>query len=174
MTSNTTLKLITFDLEGGSVNRCFKTPVIIANAGCKKRLSRKPTGLQVLYRCGKIAALFLNIPTSRGDRPASPPGFSASRFSRNFSDLETPIYRAPLYPLLMCIIVHHTRYESNRAKPPDEGRFGPESEPRRTKIAPLGQSLVARGAHLLAQSGYFSSPSFSLGNDSRPKRCPFF
>jgi hypothetical protein len=26
-----------------------------------------------------------------------PPDFSASRFSRNFSDLETPIYRAPLY-----------------------------------------------------------------------------
>ena len=37
-----------------------------------------------------------DIPMSRGDRPASPPGFSASRFSRNFSDLETPIYRAPL------------------------------------------------------------------------------
>jgi hypothetical protein len=93
MTSDITLKLITFDLEGGSVNRCFKTPVIIANAGCRKRLSRK------LGYCitGKIAALFLNIPTSRGDRPASPPGFSASRFSRNFSDLETPIYRAPLY-----------------------------------------------------------------------------
>ena len=33
MASNTTLKLIIFDLEGGSVNRCFKTPVIIANAG---------------------------------------------------------------------------------------------------------------------------------------------
>ena len=56
MTSNITLKLITFDLEGGSVNRCFKTPVIIANTGCRKRLSRK-------LGCGKIAALFLNIPT---------------------------------------------------------------------------------------------------------------
>jgi hypothetical protein len=103
MTSNTTLKLITFDLEGGSVKRCFKTPVVIANAGCRKRLSRK-------LGYGKIAALFLNVPTSRGDRPASPPGFSASRFSRKFSDLETPIYRAPLYPLLMCIIAHHTRH----------------------------------------------------------------
>ena len=90
MTSNITLKLTTFDLEGGSVKRCFKTPVVIANAGYRKRLSRK-------LGYGKIAALFLNIPTSRGDRPASPPGFSASRFSRNFSDLETPIYRAPLY-----------------------------------------------------------------------------
>jgi hypothetical protein len=62
--------------------------------------------------------------------------------------------------------------ESNRAKPPDEGRFVPESEPRRTKIAPLGQSPVAPGAHLLAQSGCFSSPSFSLGGDSRPKNFP--
>jgi hypothetical protein len=83
-------------LEGGSVNRCFlcfKTPVIIANTGYRRKgLSRK-------LGCGKIAALalFLHIPTSRGDRPASPPDFPASRFSRNFSDLETPIYRAPLY-----------------------------------------------------------------------------
>jgi hypothetical protein len=77
-------------LEGGSVNRFFKIPVIIANTGYRKGLSRKPG-------CGKIAALFLHIPTSRGDRPASPPNFSASRFSRKFSDLETPIYRAPLY-----------------------------------------------------------------------------
>jgi hypothetical protein len=94
MTSNITLKLITFDLEGGSVNRCFKTPVIIANTGYRKGLSRK-------LGCGKIAALFLHIPTSRGDRPASPPDFSASRFSRNFSDLETPIYRAPLYTAVL-------------------------------------------------------------------------
>jgi hypothetical protein len=68
----------------------FKKPVIIANTGYRKGLSRK-------LGYGKIAALFLHIPTSRGDRPASPPDFSASRFSRNFSDLETPIYRAPLY-----------------------------------------------------------------------------
>jgi hypothetical protein len=67
-------------LEGGSVNRCFKTPVIIANTEYRKGLSRK-------LGCGKIAALFLHIPTSRGDRLASPPDFSASRFSRNFSDL---------------------------------------------------------------------------------------
>jgi hypothetical protein len=71
-------------VEGGSVNRCFKTPVIIANTGYRKGLSRK-------LGYGKIAALFLHIPTSRGDRPASPPNFSASRFSRNFYDLETPI-----------------------------------------------------------------------------------
>jgi hypothetical protein len=78
-------------VEGGSVNRCFKTPVIISNTGYRKRLSRK-------LGCGKIAALFLHVPTSRGDinRPASPPDFSVSRFSRNFYDLETPIYRAPL------------------------------------------------------------------------------
>jgi hypothetical protein len=77
-------------LEGGSVNRCFKTPVITANTGYRKRLSRK-------LGCRKIAAHFLHIPTSRGDRSASPPDFPASYFSRNFSDLETPIYRAPLY-----------------------------------------------------------------------------
>jgi hypothetical protein len=46
-------------LEGGSVNRCFKTPVITANAGHRKGLSRK-------LDYGKIAALFLHIPTSRG------------------------------------------------------------------------------------------------------------
>jgi hypothetical protein len=51
--------------------------------------------------------------------------------------------------------------EPNRAKPPDEGRFVPEGEPPRTKIAPLGQSPVAPGAHLFAQSGYFSSVPFS-------------
>jgi hypothetical protein len=62
MTSNITLKLITFDLEGGSVNTCFKKPVIIANTGYRKRPSQK-------LGYGKIAALFLNIPTSRGDRP---------------------------------------------------------------------------------------------------------
>jgi hypothetical protein len=67
-------------VEGGSVNRCFKTPVIITNTGYRKGLSRK-------LSCGKIAALFLHIPTSRGDRPASPPDFSESRFSRKFSDL---------------------------------------------------------------------------------------
>jgi hypothetical protein len=43
--------------EGGSVNRCFKTPVITANAGYRKGLSRK-------LGYGKIAALFLHIPTS--------------------------------------------------------------------------------------------------------------
>jgi hypothetical protein len=40
---------------------------------------------------GKPATFFLHNPTSRGDRPASPPEFSASHFSRNNSDLETPI-----------------------------------------------------------------------------------
>jgi hypothetical protein len=40
-------------VEGGSVNRCFKTPVIIAYTGYRKGLSRK-------LGCGKIAALFLH------------------------------------------------------------------------------------------------------------------
>jgi hypothetical protein len=77
-------------IEGGSVNRSFKTPVIIANTGHRKGPSRK-------LGCGKIAAHFLHIPTSRGDRSASPPDFSVSYFSRKFSDLDTHIYRAPLY-----------------------------------------------------------------------------
>jgi hypothetical protein len=79
-------------IEGGSANiiGVLKTPVIIANTGHRKGLSRK-------LGCGKIAPLFLHIPTSRGDRSASPPDFPASYFSRKFSDLETPIYRAPLY-----------------------------------------------------------------------------
>jgi hypothetical protein len=80
----------TVEVEGGSVNRCFKTPVIIANTGYRKGLSRK-------LSYGKIAALFLhiNIPMSRGDRPASPPNLSASRFSRNFSDLGEGLYYPP-------------------------------------------------------------------------------
>ena len=104
-------------VEGGSVNRCFKTPVIIANTGYRKGLSRK-------LGCEKIAALFLHIPTSRGDRPASPLDFSAFRFSRNFSDLETPIYRAPLYlvqavPVRAGGITHHHHHpNSNRANRP--------------------------------------------------------
>jgi hypothetical protein len=73
-------------------------PVIIANAGHRKELPRK-------LGCGKIAAFFLHIPTSCGDRPASPPDFSASRFSRNFSDLEAPIYQAPLYDSNVNVIV---------------------------------------------------------------------
>jgi hypothetical protein len=38
----------------------------------------------------------LNSPTSRGDRSASHPEFSASFYLRTFSVLETPIYRAPV------------------------------------------------------------------------------
>jgi hypothetical protein len=63
-------------------------PVQIANIGYRKGLSRK-------LGYGKIAAFFLRFPTYRGDRSASPPGFSASYFSRNFPDLGTTIYRAP-------------------------------------------------------------------------------
>jgi hypothetical protein len=48
----------------------------------------------------------------------------------------------------------------------DEGRSVPEGESRRTKIAPLGQTALAPEAHLLAQSGYFRSASFSR-SDSR-------
>jgi hypothetical protein len=76
--------------RGGSVNRCFKAPVIIANADYRKGLfnisktrQRETSGF--LPKC---------VPTSRGDRPApaSPPKFSVSYFSMKFSELETPIY----------------------------------------------------------------------------------
>ena len=62
--------------------------------------------------------------------------------------------------------------ESSRAKPPDEGRLVPDGEPRRIKIPGLGQAMLARAAHLLAQTGYFYSAWFSLGNDSRPQNAP--
>jgi hypothetical protein len=82
---------------------------------------------------------------------------------------------AVLVAVLLCINTGRCFYvrggatlESNRAKPPDEGRFVPEGEPPRTKIAPLGESTVARGAHLLAQSGYFSSVPFSRSKKFYP------
>jgi hypothetical protein len=68
----------------------LKTPVIIANTGHRKGLSRE-------LGYGKPAASFLHIPASHGGSSAPPPGFPASCFSRKFSDLETPIYRAALY-----------------------------------------------------------------------------
>jgi hypothetical protein len=61
--------------------------------------------------------------------------------------------------------------ESNRAKPPDGGRFVPEGERAQIKIPGLGQTILARAAHLLAQTGYFYSAWFSLGNGSSPKTC---
>ena len=87
-------------VEAGSVNRFFKTPVIFANTGYGKGLSRK-------LGCGKIAALFLHITTGLGIRPASSPDFSASRFFRKFSDLDTPIYRAPLYIDRWPTVIHN-------------------------------------------------------------------
>ena len=56
--------------------RCFETPAIPVPY-CNRE-----------YRVQKRAS-FLHIPTSRGDRSASPPESSVSYFSRNFSDLET-------------------------------------------------------------------------------------
>jgi hypothetical protein len=80
----------TWPLEGGSVNRCFKTPVIIANTGYRKGLSRK-------LGCGKIAALFLHVPTGRGDRPASPPEFfRISLFEKLFRPGNTYLPSPPL------------------------------------------------------------------------------
>ena len=78
----------------------FKTPVTIANAGCRKWLPQK-------LGSGKPATFFLHTwcciptPTGRGNRPVPPPGFSVSRFSRKFSDLGSPIFRAPSIILLI-------------------------------------------------------------------------
>ena len=73
--------LYTVDADCGS---------LIANTGYRKGISRK-------LGSGKPAAFFLHIPTSRGGRSAPPPEFSASYIPRKISDLEAPIYRAPLY-----------------------------------------------------------------------------
>jgi hypothetical protein len=84
------------------------------------------------------------------------------------------LYIYILYIYNVCIyvsrIITQCCREPNRAKPPDEGRSVPEGEPHRTKIAPLGQSLVAPGARLLAQSRYFGSASFTRSNDSNPQK----
>ena len=42
------------------------------------------------------------------------------------------------------------------------------SERAQIKTPGLGQTILAPTAHLLAQTGYFYSAWFSLGNDSRP------
>ena len=61
--------------------------------------------------------------------------------------------------------------ESNRAKPPDEGSFVPARHWAQRKIPGLGQTMLARAAHLgqnrvLILIQYFYSAWFSLGNDS--------
>ena len=68
-----------------------------------------------------------------------------------------------------CCMAHGAvRFESNRAKPPDEGRFVPEGEPRRIKIAPHGQTMLARAVHLSPESGYFNSVPFSGSKELYP------
>ena len=62
--------------------------------------------------------------------------------------------------------------EPIRAKPPDEGPFAPARHRAKSKIAPHGQTMLARAAHLPPESGYFRSAWFSLGNDFRPKNFP--
>ena len=63
-------------------------------------------------------------------------------------------------------------FEPIRAKPPDEGPFVPARHRAKSKIAPHGQTMLARAAHLPPESGYFRSAWFSLGNDFRPKNFP--
>jgi hypothetical protein len=45
--------------------------------------------------------------------------------------------------------------ESIRDKPPGKPPFTPEGERAQIKIAPHGQTMCARAAHLLAESGNF-------------------
>jgi hypothetical protein len=63
-------------------------------------------------------------------------------------------------------------FKLNRPKNP----FVPEGKPRRTRIAPLGQSPKCGGPSgasfgRLAQSGYTRSVPFSRNNDSSPRSC---
>jgi hypothetical protein len=53
----------------------------------------------------------------------------------------------------------------------ESGAPYPDMERHRAqmKIPGLGQTMLARAAHLFAQTGYFYSAWFSLGNDSRPE-----
>jgi hypothetical protein len=79
----------TFNIEGGSVKRCFRALVIIANTGYKKgylenwAAEKSRLSSYIFPRAVEIGRRLLPI-------------FPHLAFSRNFSDLETPIYRAPL------------------------------------------------------------------------------
>jgi hypothetical protein len=71
-----------------------------------------------------------------------------------------------------CTCMYIVPSESIRAKPPDEGPFVPARHWAKSKIAPHGQTMWARAAHLSPESGYFRSAWFSLGNDFRPQIFP--
>jgi hypothetical protein len=76
---------------GSGLNGCFKAPVTIANVGCRRGLS-----VSRKLGSGKSAAFSLDVPTGRGDRSASPPGFSAPRFSKIFRPGNTHSPSPPL------------------------------------------------------------------------------
>jgi hypothetical protein len=48
------------------------------------------------------------------------------------------------------------------------GRIFPEAEPTQIKIAPHGQTLRARAAHLFPESGFFNSMPFSRSKEFYP------
>jgi hypothetical protein len=54
-------------------------------------------------------------------------------------------------------------------KPRELGASFPALHQAQIKIPDLGQTVLPRVAHLLAQTGYFFSAWFSLGNDSSPQ-----
>jgi hypothetical protein len=119
------LLVLSSTLQGGSVNRRFKTPVIIANTGpLYRKRAISETGLR--ENRGSVPTYFHEPWPWRYNRPASPPDFPASRFSRSFSDLETPIYRAPLYPVLVqyCFVElgYYIHLASTRPWPEDHQR----------------------------------------------------
>jgi hypothetical protein len=61
------------------------------------------------------------------------------------------------------------RSEPNRAKPRELGASFPALHQAQIKIPGVGQTMLPRAARLLAQTGYFYSAWFSLGNGSSPK-----
>jgi hypothetical protein len=102
---------------------------------------------------------------------------SNSRRARQFQFKGGPKTKRPAlewHRKKISIILYYgaLRRESNRAKPRELGRVFPARHREKSKISPLGQTPHARAAHLLAQSGYFRSAWFSLGNDPRPKISP--
>jgi hypothetical protein len=87
------LRSYPYRVHRGSVKTvgASKTPVVIANAEHRKGVSRK-LGPE------KIAAFLPRVTTNRGDRRrVCSPDLFGSGFSSKFFDLQSPIYRAPLY-----------------------------------------------------------------------------
>jgi hypothetical protein len=77
-------------IEGGSVNRCFKTPVIIANTGYRKGLSRK-------LGCGKSRLSSYIFPRAVEIGRRLLPIFRTSLFEKLFRPGNTYLPSPPLH-----------------------------------------------------------------------------